>query len=126
MRGRLWPWLLASGAATLAAYLGMRAHGDDARSAEGHEHRGATRSGGTALRNAGLIYRPVGATGERYPAWIDELRGKSGVYVIREIQRDGSSEVVYVGESHSGRLYETLTRHFQAWRRRKRFWSGQY
>ena len=32
------------------------------------------------------------------------LDGKSGVYVIREIQRDGSTPIVYVGESHTGRL----------------------
>ena len=37
-----------------------------------------------------------------------DLDGKSGVYVIRE-----GSEIVYVGESHTNRLYDTLTRHFQ-------------
>jgi hypothetical protein len=46
--------------------------------------------------------------------------------MIREIQRDGSTPIVYVGESHTGRLYQTLTRHFQTWRRSKKFWSGQY
>jgi hypothetical protein len=45
--------------------------------------------------------------------------------VIREAQRDGSNEVVYVGQSQTD-LYRTLTRHFQTWRRAKRFWSGQY
>jgi len=40
------------------------------------------------------------------------LNGRSGVYVIRD---KGSKEVLYVGESHTGRLYATLTRHFQAW-----------
>jgi hypothetical protein len=34
--------------------------------------------------------------------------------------------VVYVGESHTDRLHETLTRHFQSWRRYKGFWRGQY
>jgi hypothetical protein len=48
------------------------------------------------------------------------------VYVIRELQRDGSTVTVYVGESHTGRLYQTLTRHFQTWRRSKKFWTGQY
>jgi hypothetical protein len=48
------------------------------------------------------------------------------VYVIRETQPDGSSVIVYVGESHTNRLYQTLTRHFQTWRRAKRFWTGQY
>jgi len=41
-------------------------------------------------------------------------------------RRDGSNPVVYVGESHADRLYQTLTRHFQTWRRHKKFWSGQY
>ncbi len=74
-----------------------------------------------ALRNGGLVYRSVGARGEPYPAWVRELRGQSGVYVIRE---DG--EVVYVGQSSAGKLYETLTRHLQTWRRWKGFWRGQY
>ena len=82
-----------------------------------------------ALRNRGtapLTYRPISARGERYPAWVQALRGKSGVYVIRERDRDGDPVVAYVGESHTGRLYETLTRHFQEWRRSKGFWRGQY
>lgn len=81
-----------------------------------------------ALRNrsGGLTYRPIGARGERYPDWLQALRGASGVYVIRERDADGEPIVVYVGESHSGRLYETLTRHFQEWRRWKGFWKGQY
>ncbi|HEU4733447.1 MAG TPA: hypothetical protein VFT22_36390 [Kofleriaceae bacterium] len=78
------------------------------------------------LRNAGLSYRSIGGSGEPYPDWVRALRGKSGVYIIRERQRDGSRPVVYVGESHAGRLYPTLTRHFQTWRRHKRFWVGQY
>jgi hypothetical protein len=76
-------------------------------------------------RNAGFIYRPVGSPGEAYPQWVRELRGKSGVYVIRETDDSGNAETVYVGSS-VGRLYETLTRHFQAWRRWKGFWKGQY
>jgi hypothetical protein len=75
-----------------------------------------------APRNAALSsYRPVGDRGEPYPAWVRGLRGASGVYVIREI--DGP--IVYVGSS-VGRFYETLTRHFQAWRRYKGFWRGQF
>ncbi len=80
----------------------------------------------SAPRNAGLTYRPVGQRGEPYPAWLRAIRGDSGVYVIRERDRDGDPVVVYVGESSAGRLYETLTRHFQAWRRWKGFWQGQY
>jgi hypothetical protein len=48
--------------------------------------------------------------------------GKAGVYVIRGAK---SREIVYVGSS-AGRLYDTLTRHFQTWRRWKGFWRGQY
>jgi hypothetical protein len=66
-------------------------------------------------------YRPLGERGAPYPAWVRNLRGESGVYVIREL--DGP--IVYVGSS-VGRLYETLTRHFQTWRRYKGFWRGQF
>jgi hypothetical protein len=73
-------------------------------------------------RNASLTaYRPVGDRGESYPEWVRRLRGASGVYVIREI----GGAIVYVGSS-VGRLYETLTRHFQTWRRYKGFWRGQF
>jgi hypothetical protein len=34
------------------------------------------------------------------------------VYIIRDRQ---SRQVMYIGESHSARLYATLTRHFQYW-----------
>jgi hypothetical protein len=84
------------------------------------------RYGTASLRNAGLAYRPLGERGERYPGWVRALAGKSGVYVIREVADDGSKEVVYVGESHTDRLYNTLTRHFQNWRRWKAYWRGQY
>jgi hypothetical protein len=73
-------------------------------------------------RNAGFVYRPIGDSGEAYPDWIRALKGKAGVYVIRDLE---SHEVVYVGSS-AGRLYDTLTRHFQTWRRWKGFWKGQY
>lgn len=76
----------------------------------------------STLRNAGgLYYRPVGERGEPYPDWVRALKDKAGVYVIRSA--DG--EIVYVGSS-AGRLYDTLTRHFQRWRRWKNFWKGQY
>ena len=73
-------------------------------------------------RNAGLVYRPIGASGEPYPDWVRELKGKAGVYVIRHAD---SHEILYVGSS-SSRLYDTLTRHFQQWRRYKGYWRGQY
>lgn len=78
------------------------------------------------LRNGRLAFRAVGERGDPYPDWVQDLRGRSGVYVIRERQSDGSSPIVYVGESHTDRLHETLTRHFQSWRRYKGFWRGQY
>jgi hypothetical protein len=77
-------------------------------------------------RNAALAYRSVGNRGDPYPEWVRNLRGRSGVYVIRERDADDEPRIVYVGESHTGRLYETLTRHFQDWRRWKGFWRGQY
>ena len=47
-----------------------------------------------------------------WPRFVQDLRGASGIYVIRE--RD-SGRVLYVGESHTGRLKKTLLRHFQTW-----------
>lgn len=73
------------------------------------------------IRNGGLVYRSVGRPGEPYPDWLRRLKGESGVYVIRQ-----EGKPVYVGESHSGKLVETLTRHFQRWRRQKSFWKGGY
>jgi len=81
---------------------------------------------GGALRNGRLAFRQVGNRGEPYPAWVQDLRDRSGVYVIRERQPDGTSPIVYVGESHTDRLHETRTRHFRTWRRWKGFWRGQY
>jgi hypothetical protein len=84
------------------------------------------RYGAASLRNGGLTYRPVGERGEPYPDWVRALVGKSGVYVIREINDAGTPEVVYVGASYTNRLYNTLTRHLQNWRRWNRYWQGQY
>lgn len=60
-----------------------------------------------------LTFRPLGAPGIAYPAWFTSGKGRSGVYAIRGL---GTTDVLYVGESHSGRLYETCSRHFQGWR----------
>ena len=126
MSGRALPWALAGGAAAVVAFFAIRRSRGNAT--EPHTDTALRLEGATdaELRNAGMTYRPVGGTGERYPAWIRALDGKSGVYVIKEIQRDGSEVTVYVGESHTGRLYDTLTRHLQTWRRAKKFWVGQY
>lgn len=70
-----------------------------------------------------LVFRPMGGTGEPYPPWVRDLKGKSGAYVIRAVGLF-SSTIVYVGESHAGRLYDTVCRHFQGWRREKTRWLG--
>jgi hypothetical protein len=83
----------------------------------------------SAYRNRGgptpLKYRSVGTVGAPYPEWVRALRGQSGVYVIRD---RATREVVYVGESHTGNLYETLTRHLQQWNRwtKRSWWPGQF
>lgn len=59
-----------------------------------------------------LEFRPV-KEGRAVADWVKALRGKSGVYVIREPGIFG--EVLYCGESHSDRLYATLLRHFEHW-----------
>lgn len=68
----------------------------------------------------GGSWRAVGAAGAPYPAWVRELHGRSGVYALRD---RATGRVLYVGESHTGRLLKTLTRHLQGWRRGKSFWS---
>lgn len=73
-------------------------------------------------RNGSLTYRRIGASGEAYPQWVRDLKGRAGVYVIRDAD---TAETVYVGSSTT-QLYDTLTRHFQIWRRWKGFWKGQY
>jgi len=63
-----------------------------------------------------LEFRSV-KEGREIAPWVKELKGKSGVYLIRE--KKGflffAGEVLYVGESHTGRLNTTLLRHFQRW-----------
>ena len=74
------------------------------------------RDGEGSLRNARgprLRFRSVGGRGEVYPAWVQDLRGRSGAYVIRVPDESGTPTIVYVGSSQSDRLHETLTRHFQ-------------
>ena len=59
-----------------------------------------------------LEFRPV-KEGRAVAEWVKALKGKSGVYLVREPGIFG--EVLYLGESHSNRLYSTLLRHFQHW-----------
>ncbi len=53
--------------------------------------------------------------GPRYVRALVALQGRkvSGVYGILS----GSGKWLYVGESHTGRLYDTITRHFRSWKR---------
>lgn len=56
-------------------------------------------------------FASIGDAGS-YPDWIRGLRHVSGVYLIHSQYLDA---IAYIGESHSDRLYSTLTRHFQEW-----------
>ena len=51
-----------------------------------------------------------------YSALLTALRGSqaSGIYAIID---KSTEELLYIGESHSGRLFDTITRHFRQWRR---------
>ena len=65
-----------------------------------------------------LQFRPV-KEGRKVAAWVQSLKGKSGVYLIAV--RPAIAPVLdfpaiaYIGESHSGTLYKTMLRHFQRW-----------
>lgn len=63
-----------------------------------------------------MNYRDPKDESGRFAAWLRALRGVSGVYLIRSKGGLWSTpELVYIGESHTGRLYQTITRHFQGW-----------
>ena len=57
-------------------------------------------------------FRAIDKPGHFFPPWINEYSGKSGAYVIRS---KSSKQILYVGESHTGRLAHTLKRHFWNW-----------
>ena len=126
MSRNLIPWFMAGGAAVAILYFETRRGRADASPDLRSTQKTLDTASDFEMRNAALKYRPVGGSGEPYPDWVRMLDGKSGVYIFRETQDDGTTETVYVGESHTGRLYQTLTRHFQTWRRAKKFWTGQY
>jgi len=113
------PWLLG---AAVALYALWRSDRNPPRSDA--MPRALSDDGGTRAprRNATLVYRPVGGRGEPYPDWVRDLKGKAGVYLIRDID---THELLYVGSSAT-QLYATLTRHFQFWRRWKGHWKAQY
>ncbi len=60
-----------------------------------------------------LEFRPV-KKGRAVAKWVKALKNESGAYIIRE--RGWLGDVLYVGESRTGRLYSTLLRHFQHWK----------
>ncbi len=62
---------------------------------------------------ANLTYRPIGSDAAPWPEWIRAYGISCGVYVIRD---KSSHSILYVGSSKS-RLYDTITRHFQQWKR---------
>ena len=62
-----------------------------------------------------LAWHPARSDGRTYHASLRAGRDRSGVYCIRVRGFFGGAEVVYVGESHTDRLYQTCTRHFQSW-----------
>ena len=61
-----------------------------------------------------MTFQPIYYERGRVPAWVTDLAGKSGVYIVRE--RGLLRSIIYIGESHSGRLKKTLLRHFQHWK----------
>jgi hypothetical protein len=73
-----------------------------------------SRGGGSAR----LEYRAIGRDGDPWPPWLRAFKEACGVYVIRE-----SGKPVYAGSSKK-RLYDTVTRHFQQWKRKKNWWKG--
>lgn len=61
----------------------------------------------------GQSWKPLVTQTNGVRAWHPELaaaRNRSGVYVLRDRT---TKRVLYVGESHTNRLYRTLLRHFQ-------------
>lgn len=59
-----------------------------------------------------LAYRPPADDKGEFAQWLNDLRNQSGAYVIRNRT---SGEILYVGESHTGRLAATIKRHFYDW-----------
>lgn len=57
-------------------------------------------------------YRKPDAGPGRFAPWFEAIESASGVYVIRDRHTD---RVLYVGESHTGRLAKTIKRHLYSW-----------
>jgi|GEM_PF-1728075 len=68
---------------------------------------------GTATAPRNTTYRsPLDANGTSWADWVTKLDGSHGVYFIRDRE---SREILYVGESHTGRLRPTMQRHLWNW-----------
>jgi hypothetical protein len=65
-----------------------------------------------------LTWHWIGTDGDPWPEWLRAYKSACGVYAIKE-----SGKAVYVGSSRK-RLYDTVTRHFQQWKRKKNWWKG--
>ena len=59
-----------------------------------------------------LTYRPPCDANGHFADWLNALRNQSGAYVIRSRR---TREILYIGESHTGRLAKTIKRHFYGW-----------
>src|SRR5689334_4961131 len=75
----------------------------------------------TARRGRLSAFSTVGRDRDQaWPAWVQALRGQPGCYVIRDAI---TGRALYVGSAKND-LYATMTRHFQSWRRNKKWWKG--
>lgn len=72
------------------------------------------------MASSQITYHPIGKDGEPWPEWLVALKKQCGVYVIRDRR---THHALYVGSSKA-RLYDTVTRHFQRWKRKKNWWKG--
>lgn len=75
----------------------------------------------SAVARAGA-YLALGQDGDPWPRWLVDLQETPGAYVIRDA---ATRRPLYAGSAKDN-LYSTITRHFQQWRRRKKWWKGQY
>jgi len=72
-----------------------------------------TKQKGVNIKKSSRWRSPWSGRSGAWATWVKNLDGKSGVYIIRESR---SHLVLYVGQSHTGRLKKTMIRHFQQWR----------
>lgn len=56
-----------------------------------------------------LAYRDPNGKPGQYADWLRALANQSGAYVIRSKE---TRRALYVGESHTGRLYDAIRHHF--------------